>query len=214
MTTPSDIIKIACDNRIALMNTCMPAQIVSFDYATNKANVQPCLNKRLTDNTVIPVPIINNVPVCFPQNSTFSMTFPVKEGDYCLLVFAQRSLDLWKTDGGVVTPDDFRKYDLSDAVALLGVQPFNVPSQAANNDDFLLKFAGSEIKIRANGEIDIKTASRIALGTPSVELIDQIVQLLNSLITNLASGPGPYPGVVTDATTIRLALNSIKGTIT
>lgn len=221
MTTPSDIIKIACDNRIALMHTCMPAQIVSFEYETSKAVVQPCLNKRLTATSgdiEVPAPIINNVPVIFPQTADFSMTYPIKKDDYCLLVFSERSLDLWKTQGGVVTPDDFRKFDFSDAIAIMGVNPFNVPSKADNDKDFLLQYKGSKIRIKDTGAVVIETASTIAIGTQITELLEVVSQIL-SYISNpigVAVPSVPFTGPLADAATaaaLKVQLDAIKGTI-
>jgi len=223
--TLNDATKAVVDYRLNNLHTALPAEIISYDYRTQKASVQPLLNKvwnsALTPNDpnspnalTTPMPVLENVPVIFPRAGGAGLTFPVVQGDTCLLVFVERSMDLWLTVGGQVSPDDNRKFDLSDAVAIPGLFPFTETSTATNNTDMLLSFSGSEIRILPTGEVDIKTASKVAIGTSTVELLQKVIDLCTSLATNLAVGPGPYPGVVTDAGNIAIALTTIKGTIT
>ena len=49
------------------------------------------------------------------------LTFPVKPGDECLLVFNERCIDGWWQSGGSSEPLDYRQHDLSDAVAIMGI---------------------------------------------------------------------------------------------
>ncbi|WP_284703877.1 Gp138 family membrane-puncturing spike protein, partial [Escherichia coli] len=49
-------------------------------------------------------------------------TFPVKEGDECLVIFADRCIDFWWQSGGVQEPVDGRMHDLSDAFCIVGPQ--------------------------------------------------------------------------------------------
>src|SRR5260221_1425628 len=139
----------------------LPAVIVDYDFTKQKATVQPLLNKAWADGTNTPMPKLENVPVIFPRSGGASLTFPVNAGDTCLLIFIERSTDLWLTVGGQVTPDDQRKFDLSDGVAIMGLFPFVENSQAANNDDVLLSYSGSDIRIQKNGDIQIKTSSKV-----------------------------------------------------
>ena len=220
MTKWAEGLFLAVKSQLNVTHTCIPGNIVEYDYELQKASVQPAIRKvyQTKDEQgnflVRDMPIVNSVPVMFPGSGESYAYFPVNVGDSCLLVFSERSLDEWINQGGQVTPLDPRQFHLSDAIAIMGLNPFSNPLPIQNNEDFVISHAGSTVTIKGNGEVDIKTASKIAMGTPTIEVIQQICDLLQSLITNLASGPGPYPGVVTDATTILANLNSIKGTIT
>ncbi len=208
MTTPSDMFRDSVFSLLNGINTSQPGIVVSFDPSTNKANIQPALNKAFLSGEMAQ-PILSNVPIMFPQN----ITFPINIGDYVLLIFSQRSLDLWLSVGGRVTPNDPRKFDLSDAIAIPGLKPFNSDFSANNGTDFKISFAGSEIKILANGNIEIKTSNKVAIGKSTAELLDLFDKLLDSIIANLANAP-PYPVVVSDAVAIKVLLATIKGTIT
>jgi hypothetical protein len=63
------------------------------------------------------------VPVHFPSGGGYGLTFPIKSGDHCLLMFSERCIDNWFVNGGTAPPDDFRQHDLSDAFALVGFSP-------------------------------------------------------------------------------------------
>jgi hypothetical protein len=63
-----------------------------------------------------------DVPVIFPRGGGCTLTFPVKAGDECLLIFADRCIDFWWQNGGVQKPVDLRMHDLSDAFAIVGPQ--------------------------------------------------------------------------------------------
>src|SRR5690606_8963428 len=84
MTSLTDAVKYAIDFNLANVHTCLPAQIISYDYQKQKAQVKPVISKRWTDGNFSEMPIINGVPVIFPSSGGASLTFPVKEGDFCL----------------------------------------------------------------------------------------------------------------------------------
>lgn len=212
--TMSDAIDLAVLYQLGNVHTALPASIVSYQYTQQRASVQPLLNKSWGDGTNQVMPIINDVPVIFPKSGGASLTFPVNPGDTCLLLFIERSTDLWKSEGGQVTPDDGRKFDLSDAVAIMGLFPFSDSTQAINNTDVFLTFKGSYFQIKSSGDIVINTSGTIGIGNSSVALINEILALLQSIITNFGvSSPFPNPAFVADATTIYAALLPINGSI-
>lgn len=224
MTSPNTL-SAAITNAVLyqLMNvhTAMPARIVTYDYTTRKASVQPLVDKKFTDGTVQAMPQINNIPVVLPQVGDFSMSFPINAGDYCLIICCERSISTWLNNGQQAPPIDPRKFDLSDAVALVGLHPFTEQSAAPNNTDFILKFAGSEIKIEPSGAVSVKTASTVAIGTLTVEVLDILSQTLAAIaaITVLVppgiGAPVPFPIFnAASFTALQALINSIKGTIT
>ncbi|MFW8450019.1 Gp138 family membrane-puncturing spike protein, partial [Klebsiella pneumoniae] len=61
------------------------------------------------------LPLLVDVPVVFPRGGGCTLTFPVKPGDECLVIFADRCIDFWWQSGGIQEPVDERMHDLSDA---------------------------------------------------------------------------------------------------
>lgn len=146
------------------LNTCMPGEIVSFDASTQMAIVQPCIKQKIFDNdafTFRNLPQVINVPVVFPIAGGFALTFPVKSGDPCLLVFSQRSIDNWVDSGGVQPPEQdvpgARHHDLTDAFAIIGVVPNPNKLSAWNT-------TGSELRNRARN-------NRVTVENDKVEIV-------------------------------------------
>lgn len=183
MTTMTDAMRQAVLFQLYDVHTALPGTIISYDSTLQKATIQPSLKKSYLDGTTQEMPILNNVPVIFPRTGGASLTFPVVQGDTCLLLFIERSTDLWKSVGGVVAPDDPRKFDLSDAVAIMGLMPFSENSLSENNEDVLLTYKNSNIRIKSSGEIQIETAGKIAIGSQTTEVLDLLSRWLNVLGT-------------------------------
>jgi len=225
MTSPvtmTDAIRLAILYQLNNIHTALPGAIISYDYTTQKASIQPLLNKVWADGTTTPMPVLDNVPVIFPRAGGASLTFPGAEGDTCLLLFIERSIDQWLEVGGQVSPQDPRKMSLSDAVAIMGLYPFSEASPATNNDDLLLTYNGSSFRIKKSGDIVIETSSKVAIGTSVVELLQQISDTLAGIaaitttvtVPSTPFGPVPFPiDNIATFTAIKGQIDSIKGTI-
>lgn len=134
--TPSTEVAMdtALDTRIKRLHTALPGRIVAFDTARQVASVQPMIEQQLMDGSRQPLPMLPDVPVQFPRGGGFVLTFPVKPGDECLLVFNERCIDGWWHSGASSEPLDYRQHDLSDAVAVMGISslPQVVPAFATD----------------------------------------------------------------------------------
>jgi len=107
------------------LRVAMPGIIQSFDPDAVTCTVLPAIRGIIpTQVGVNPsdLPLLVDVPVIFPHGGGCTMTFPVKRGDECLLVFSDRCIDFWWQNGGVQEPVDPRQHDLSDAFAIIGPQ--------------------------------------------------------------------------------------------
>src|SRR5690606_25141985 len=212
MTSLTDAVKYAIDFNLANVHTCLPAQIISYDYQKKKAQVKPVISKRWTDGNFSEMPIINGVPVIFPSSGGASLTFPVKEGDFCLLVFAERNIDLWKTEGRQ-NPMDSRKFNLSDAIAIMGITPFFQESKAENNQDVLLTYQNSKVRIKESGEIQLETSGKIAIGTAQNELLDILSETLGYLANSLSTSVGTPFTFSTQWAALKAKIDQIKGSL-
>jgi hypothetical protein len=156
-----------------------------------------------------PDPVIPDVPILFPQAAGFRMTWPVKTGDPCLLVFGDRSLEEWQSAGGTkaVSPADERRHDLTDAVAI----PIGMGGPATGrSNDVSISLGAAEVRLQPGG--------RVAIGTSSVELIDSLIQLIDGLagaafVDGTAAPCLPTPAFAAALLTLSNALTSIRGTL-
>ncbi|HDK6931978.1 TPA: translation initiation factor IF-2 [Klebsiella pneumoniae] len=108
------------------MRVALPGIIQSFDPESLTAVVQPAIRYIERDNdgnkSTKDYPLLVDVPVVFPRGGGCTLTFPVKAGDECLVIFADRCIDFWWQSGGIQEPVDGRMHDLSDAFCIVGPQ--------------------------------------------------------------------------------------------
>lgn len=182
----ASLIKQGVKNYSKEIHTAMPGIIESFNPELQTASVQPAIKRMFkTDDGEVELispenlPLCINVPVIFPRGGGFSLTMPVKAGDECLLIFCERSIDLWHERGSVQEPLARRFHSFSDAVAYVGLSskvnkiPDYDPENTVikkddgtvyikwNADSSLEVFAESDINITTNGDLKATVAGNM-----------------------------------------------------
>lgn len=118
--TPDALLAAAVENRLKDVHTALPGIVQSFDPERQTAQVQPAIKRIYTTAGPVDLPMCLDVPVHFPRGGDFCITWPVAEGDECLLIFSERCIDRWFVQGNTQEPDEYRMHDLSDAFAIVG----------------------------------------------------------------------------------------------
>ena len=134
------------------ISTSMPGVVTSFD-GRNRVSVQPAI-QILVEDELQTLPVIEDVPVLYPGGGGFKITWPISEGDECLLVFAQRDISNWKTQGDVVAPYSSRRFDKADAIAIVGLESFSGAASVGTSFQ-ITGPSGGEIDIDALGTVTI-----------------------------------------------------------
>ena len=145
---------------------CLPGVVVQYDHTQQRAQVRVGVRERYRDGRQDPSPVISNVPIIFPRSGGASFTMPVVRGDTVLVLFADRSIETWlDTASGEADSNDWRRHDINDAIAIPGLLPFARGSMSDNNDDVLLTYAGSEVRIQSSGTISMQAGgSSVTMG--------------------------------------------------
>lgn len=215
---------------IARIRTITPARVVSYDPATERATVQPVLRGRWVNEeeelleTVLPPPLAER-PVLWLSAGPLGVTGELAKDQEVTLLISDRSIAEWlQTAGADVTPADLRRFDLSDAMVLPSrVRPGPATRYAAGS-----LFLGHRSAAGAGLRV---TSSTVALGTPAVELLDQVQQALEqmqlaldalttfttglnagSLVGQANAAAAALPPISAALGTIQTAINSIRGT--
>ncbi|HFF0298207.1 TPA: Gp138 family membrane-puncturing spike protein [Raoultella ornithinolytica] len=180
------------------MRVALPGIIQSFDPESLTAVVQPAIRYIERDNdgnkSTKDYPLLVDVPVVFPRGGGCTLTFPVSEGDECLVIFADRCIDFWWQSGGVQEPVDGRMHDLSDAFCIVGPQSqakkisgISTTAAQLRTDD-----GSAFIELAAGGDITATTAGNATINAPEI--------ILNGNVTingNLSQGMGDGGGTAT-----------------
>lgn len=140
------------------MRVAMPGVIQSFNPGAVTCTVMIAVKGKVKSESA-QLPVLVDVPVIFPRGGGCTITFPIKTGDECLLVFADRCIDFWWQNGGVQESVDPRMHDLSDAFAIVGPQSqakkisgISTQSLQVRTDD-----GSSYIELMQNGNVNITT---------------------------------------------------------
>lgn len=166
----------AIENAFKDLHTTMPGTIQSFDPATQIASVQLGIKRVFKkedeegneQKRYEALPKLINVPVIFPRGGGFTLTFPVKKGDECIVIFNERSIDNWNKNGGVQNPGAWRMHDLSDAVCMVGLssQPNKISGFDANNVQLRNDTGDSYVTIKTDKTIEIVSPTEVIVDAP------------------------------------------------
>lgn len=173
--------QIHLDGRQSQIHTAMPGSIISFDGSKMTAKVQASLQMihMKPDGSREPMTIteLHDVPVHFPGGGGHTLTFPVRAGDECLVIFAERSIDNWFQHGGTQQPSDLRMHDINDGFALVGVR---------SQPNVLSNYSPTTVQLRSddgttvidvdgdNGKVSMKTQNEIVLDCPKVTITGNV----------------------------------------
>ena len=133
------------------LNTCIPAIVDEFDSVTQRVSATPAIMAKVVkpDSTVqyIQCPKITNIPLAITKGGGLKITYPIKTGENCTLLFSQRSIDNFLIEGGIQRPFDtdapatttLRCMDMTDAMCFPGV---------ITNKEAIANYATDAIEIR------------------------------------------------------------------
>ncbi|MBS9424527.1 phage baseplate assembly protein V [Photorhabdus caribbeanensis] len=185
----------------------LPCIIQSFDADAVTVTAQPAIRWKIRQKDgeleSVSLPLLVDVPVIFPRGGGVTLTFPVRAGDECLVVFADRCIDYWWQSGGVQEPVDPRQHNLSDGFAIVGPQSqqqkiTNISTHTAQlrSDDGA---AYIELDPNSHNITVITPAKLIATANGSTEITSPDI-ILNGNVTingNLSQGMGAGGGAAT-----------------
>ncbi|HIE8707451.1 TPA: Gp138 family membrane-puncturing spike protein [Klebsiella pneumoniae] len=191
---------------MSAMRVSMPGIIQSFDPDAVTAVVQPAIKGAEQDESgaelSVNLPLLVDVPVIFPRGGGCTLTFPVKAGDECLVIFADRCIDFWWQSGGIQEPVDERMHDLSDAFCIVGPQSqakkiggISTTSAQLRTDDgsaFIEVAAGHDVTVKTSGKLTASADGGTEITSPEI--------ILNGNVTingNLSQGMGESGGSAT-----------------
>lgn len=181
----AEVLRIALDARLADLHVSLPGRVERYDPQTKLADVKPLIKATVVDDedneAKVSLPVIPNVPVLFQGAGGFRVSFPVKQGDTVLLVFAERSIDRWISQGGEVDPIDLRQHALADAIAIPGLNDMSRAWSDAGDHMTAGKDGGAQIHFKADViELGAEGGEGVALGSTLNTFLSKLVLWLNA----------------------------------
>lgn len=174
---PEEALDELVDHILGRVNVALPGVVVSYDESTQRVNVRPAVRAHYIDEdteerVAVRYPIIPQVPVAMMRfGGVFEVDAPLAAGDEVLLLVADRSIDEYVATGQADnTPQDLRRFDWTDAIAL----PVKLRPRAAA--------ATARVVVDTSGNITVEGTS-IKLGDSAVKA----VALAPDVASNLAA---------------------------
>lgn len=190
-----DTMMIAIGQALSNTHTATIGKVISVGEKT--IDVQPVIN-RVVNGESIELPVFKKVPPIFLGGGASSLTMPIAEGDYALLIFTERCYDRWWNGQDNQSPLELRMHDYSDGFALVGLQPessaLSIPGDMTITGDLIIDgnmtITGDLIidgNLTVNGEINADNVSVPLTGDVTVGTI--------SLKTHTHLGVTPGGGI-------------------
>lgn len=206
-------------------------EIVNFEPSNQTASIKIKIQATVNGN-VVSHPILLNCPCIILTGGTASLRLPITAGDSCLVLFNDRNIDNWYSNGQDNIPPTNEMHCLSDGIALVGIHNLqNCLSDFSNTEAGIVYDKGKVIISTTNAFVEydkgkmLVSNSKSSLtqdkGKVSIETnkidISNDVQSLKSLISSLIDAlaalktiPAAIGVPLTLDPTVISQLNSIK----
>ena len=164
----------------ANLNCIQIGKIESINLEEQTAEIQIQTKRKKSDGTTIDYPLLVDCPIIVMQGGGAFLEFPVKTGDFCLIMFNDRNIDNWWSTANVTEPATKRKHSLSDGFALVGINPKNS----------VLDLSGEKVVLNATGyPLEFKTDQDTIFneGTDNAVRYSSLETAYNQLKTDLDS---------------------------
>ncbi len=223
-TTPkmTEVLRQAIEQRICDLYTSMPGEIAEYDINTGLCTVKPLLKRKyVAETNSIELPLIANVPVCFPRMGKSRLRLPVTIGDEGEIRWQMRSIDIWLKTGGTVDPVDPRKFNIADATFWPGLtSQANKPVLNGAATSLVLENDKGFIEVTPSGKFKITNGTEEVLAIivdTLTEMIDEMNEQGNNDFTNTIFGPqqpvnfAAYNSLKTKYEALKVRLEKLKG---
>lgn len=185
------------------MNCVKIGTIQSFDMAKKTATIKILFKRVLPNGTVASYPVLVDCPVFTLQGGGGAIQMPIASGDQCIVLFSDRNIDAWFKTGSESAPLNGRTHDLSDGMALVGINSLTSSLENYVSGKMRLFFGGAEINL-AGGKITIKNET-----TTLLTILNGLIDVITTLQVN---GPLPMtPESITALDTYKTQLAVLLG---
>lgn len=196
------------------VNVSLPGVVVSYDAASQTATIQPVVRQGYLeeddddlDDKVWweKIPAIPRVPVAHWRAGGFAIHAPLLPGDFVTLVVSDRSIDEFMSTGSRDnTPQDTRRFDWTDAVALpMPPAPSPIGDLDANN--MHVGNAAARLRFTPAGQIAIEAG-----GQELIALVQELLGICQGAITGMGVKAFNDPASISALLALNVKLLAMK----
>ncbi len=153
----------------------LPAKIIAYDRATNRAQVQPLIVMVTTDNQQLQRAQIASVPVLQIGGGNFVFSVPLQTGDLGWIKANDRDISLFKKTYEQSPPNTQRKHKFSDAVFIPDSFMRDVVINEEDEGNLVIQTINGSVRIALWPDKVKITAPAIILDTPTTTCTGDLV---------------------------------------
>ncbi len=175
------------------VHVAMPAKIESYDPLRSIADVLIAIPQKRSDDTTVNTPIITEVPVLWPRAGAASITFPLKRGDYGLVVFCDYDIGNWAVELDESTPQSLRRHNLTDAVFIPqthGLQPSSTLGISVKNGINEALITPLSITLTQGANTITMTDAGVTITSSAIALTGNVVLTGNLVVSGTLTTAG------------------------
>ena len=147
----------------------LPAKVISYDRATNRAVVQPLVMLLTTDNKTVQRPAVASVPVIQYGGGGFVISAPIKAGNLGWIKANDRDISLFLQSFKNSAPNTVRKHSFSDAVFIPDVMT-GYTIDGEDTDNLVIQ--------------SLDGSTKISVGDSGIKLVSVSVEITSSTLTH------------------------------
>jgi len=178
--------------------------IQEFDPDTQTATIT-INHKADVGGVITDYPELYDVPVFVPAGGGAALTMPIAKGDPCLVLFSDRDIGTWFSQGYTdAVPPTRRKHSIADGLAIVGFRPSTNPVPDYNADDAELRNEGAVLAACDDGLVRIQSKN----GESLHGLLAELITCLENLTMDTNTGKRITP-TDADLTNIKSKLDNL-----
>jgi hypothetical protein len=129
----------------ATFNCIQIGKISKVTSSEQTVEIELQIKRLAADGTSTKYPVLVDCPYFVLQGGGAYIDMPIKQGDYCLVLFNDRNIDNWWSTANVADPATARKHSLSDALAVVGLNPKSSPLEMDGTKTRIINSDGIEL---------------------------------------------------------------------
>lgn len=201
---PANTLSILDAHKADIFSTFHCIQIGKIEKVTaSEQTVEVTLQIRRPsiDGTSSAIPLLVDVPYMVLQGGGAYIDMPIAPGDYCIVLFNDRDIDVWWSMANMADPASTRKHDLSDGIAIVGINPKTAPLEMDGEQVRILGTSGAGAEKEAARKGDA-ISSLPADDAAFWSWVTTVSAVLNSLVPgSVPTVPASLAGKITGGST-------------
>lgn len=177
----ASLLQLAQLDTLNTINCHQVGEIISFDPSNQTAEVQIKM-LRPYNGELKKYPVLLDCPCIVLSGGEGRLTFPIKAGDSCLVLFNDKDLDNWFASGNATQPRTPRMHNFSDAIALVGLRNKQNKITDYLADGTELKYGSSTIKLENNKVTITNGTSQVEMSSGSVTITANSISVVSPTV--------------------------------